>query len=93
MVTLNDSKNYKGVSQSHLDNLLEILQDYYQNETKIHISINDGRLKVNNAESVITGIYNHFITVKSYVRDYYQTYTIKLIDFQIGKVKILELEK
>lgn len=87
-----NTKNIRGVTQEHLDNLVSILKEYCENQTKIHITINDGRLRINNAETVVTGVYNHFISVKSYVNKYYETFTIKLVDFQIGKVKIQELE-
>lgn len=87
-----DTKDFKGVSLEHLNNLVSILKDFCEKQTKIHVTINDGRLRVNNAETIIVGVYNHFITVKSYVNKYFETFTIKLVDFQIGKAKILELE-
>ena len=73
------------------DELIKRLRDLKDQNAKIHITINDHRKKVINAESTISEIYQHFICVEAFVQHYLESFTIKLVDLKIGRVKIQEL--
>ena len=72
--------------------IFEKLKSLKEKDVMIHVSIKDGRLKVENAESRITSVYPFFVCVESEIMHYMETFTIKLVDIAIGKVKIKELE-
>ena len=70
------------------------LTEIYQINPLIHVSVHEGRTKLNEVPSTITGIYNHFICVTSHVKNYQdESFTINFIDILIGKFKINELEE
>lgn len=77
------------ISNEELQNKLIEL---YTKKKLIHITINSGRLKVNNVESYITGIYKYFVCIESKVNNYHESFSIKTVDIKIGKVVISELD-
>lgn len=82
-----------GVSDEQLELLRELLKKFKDEDIEVHVSINDGRVRIHNASSKIVGVYEHFISLKSQVKNYYETFTIKLVDFLIKKAKIKELDE
>lgn len=82
-----------GVSDEQLELLKELLTKFKDEHNEVHISINDGRVRVYNASAIIVGVYEHFIILKSQVKNYYETFTIKLVDILIKKAKIKELDE
>ena len=74
------------------EELLKKLKELYDKKEKIHIYINNGRQKVDNLESIITGIYKYFVCFDSFVNNYKESFSVKTVDIQIGKVIIPELK-
>lgn len=72
--------------------IFEKLKNLKEKDVMIHVNIKDGRLKVENAASKITSVYPYFVCVESEIMHYTESFTIKLVDIAIGKVKIKELE-
>lgn len=77
-----------GTTDENIANLVAILNDLKEKQTEILITINDGRIKKTREATFITGVYNRFATCKSKVNNYYDNYSIKLVDFLLGKVSI-----
>ncbi len=82
------AKEVKIISEEEIIERLKCLMD---NKQKIHITIDTGRRRIDNAECVIVGLYNHFLIVETMVKHYKETLTFKIVDIKIGYVKILEL--
>ncbi len=70
------------------DKLIELKEK----NVMIHVDIKDGRLKVNKALSKIVAVYPFFVCVESKIMNYIESFTIKLVDISIGKVRIKELD-
>ena len=88
--------NTKSPNVTKLDLLTikEHLQKIYETNPNIHVTIREGRTKLDNVASRITGIYNHFMCVTSDVKNYMEeSFTINFIDIVIGKFRIKELDE
>ena len=57
----------------------------------IHVTVNNKRIKIKEAPSTITGIYNRFLCVESQVNHYIEKFTIHYIDLLTGAIHIKEL--
>ena len=81
-----------GVTKLDIATIKNRLNELYKTNKLIHVSVNQGRTKVTDVPSNITGIYNHFLCVTSKVKNYKEeSFTINFIDILIGKFKIKEL--
>ena len=71
--------------------IINRIKEIYHNTNIIRVSLNQKRKKINTVEAKITGIYNNFITVTSFVNNYEESFTITYIDLMIGRINIDEL--
>jgi len=68
------------------------IEAIFASSPNIHVSVHQGRTRLVDVPSTITGIYNHFLCVTSHIKNYHdETFTINFIDLAIGKFKIKEL--
>ncbi len=77
-----------GFSTENFESLRSLLRGFIEEKKRIFISINNGRLKVDKAPSIVTALYERFVKVETKLKNYTDCYTIMLVDFLTGKVKI-----
>lgn len=87
-----NSKSNSSVTKMDLAMIKEKLSNIFANNPQIHVSVHDGRTKLNEVPSTIIGVYNHFMCVTAHIKNYKEeTFTINFIDIIIGKFLIKEL--
>ena len=83
-----------GVTKLDLDTVKTKLQEIFKKNKLVHVSVNQGRTKLTDIPSTITGIYNHFFCVTAHIKNYKEeSFTINFIDILIGKFIIKELNE
>ena len=75
-----------------LDVIKEQIANLFKENKIIHVNVNEKRIKKNNCESTITGVYQHFFCVSSKVNKYLEDFSIRYSDIKSGKYSIVELE-
>ena len=82
-----------GVTKLDLDTVKTRLQEIFKTNKLVHVSVNQGRIKLTDIPSTITGIYNHFFCVTSHIKSYQEeSFTINFVDILIGRYSIKELD-
>lgn len=82
------------VTKMDLATIKSRLEEIYNSNPLIHVSVHEGRTKLNEVPSTISGVYNHFMCVTAHVKNYQdESFTINFIDILIGKYKIKELDE
>lgn len=79
------------INDSRIKKLKQRIIEISSNNKIVHISVKNGHRKIISAKSRITGIYDRFITVKSFVKAYEELFTITYISILTGDVYIEEL--
>lgn len=81
------------VTKMDIATIKEHLTEIAKTNPVIHVSVHEGRTRLTEVPSTVTGIYNHFMCVTAHVKNYQdESFTINFIDIIIGKYKIKELE-
>ncbi len=73
--------------------LRTLLKNRMDTNPNITIKISQKRHQVINAKSIITGVYERFITISSIVNGYNESFTINLKDIIMGQFIINEIFK
>ena len=82
-----------GVTKLDLDTVKTKLQEIFKKNKLVHVSVNQGRTKLTDIPSTITGIYNHFFCVTAHIKSYQEeSFTINFVDVLIGRYTIKELD-
>jgi len=91
MRTANRPKN---VTKMDLGSIRSDLERLFEENVLLHVSLREGRKRLEDVPSTITGVYNHFVCVTAHIKNYVdETLTINYIDIVIGKFKIKELDE
>lgn len=72
-------------------NLKNRLEEIYESQKQIHVTVKNKRKSIIEAPSRITGIYANFLCVESLVNTYLEKFTISYSDLLTGSIEIKEL--